>query len=202
MRLRQDYDPNAAPANHDSHNPDERSGLVANWDDRAAFCIVCGAALTEREVFGSQRKACTACDYVQFRSPACAAAAVVVRGRDIVLVQRGIPPYLGQWGLPGGFQDYWETPREAAEREVREETGLEIRIERLLDVAYTRDDPRKRVNVAVYLAQAVAGTLRAADDARDVAFFPLDELPGEIAFENSRAILSALQRDFPTGDIL
>ena len=175
--------------------------MSGNWEDRAAFCIVCGAELEEREVFGAARKTCTACDYIQFRSPACAAAVVVVRGREILLVRRGIEPYRGLWGFPAGFQDYWETAQEAAVREVHEETGLEIAIERLLDVCYTRDDPRKRANVVVYLARPVAGTLCASDDAADAAFFSLDSLPEKMAFENNQAILRRLARDFPTGDI-
>ncbi len=176
--------------------------MPANWDDRAAFCTVCGARLEERQVFGARRKCCTACDYVQFRSPACAAAVVVARGREVLLVRRAIAPYRGQWGLPAGFQDYLEAPEAAAMREVREETGLEVRLLRLIDVRYTTDDPRKRANVVVYLGEAVAGTLRAADDATEVRFFSLDALPSRIAFANNRAILDRLQQDHPTGDIL
>ena len=175
--------------------------MTANWEDRAAFCIVCAAPLEVREVFGSERKACTACDYVQFRSPASAAATVVARGREVLLVQRGIRPFRGHWGFPAGFQDYWETAEEAALRETREETGLEVELLRLLDVWYTRDDPRKRVNVVVYLARPVAGTLAAADDARDARFFSLDDLPDEIAFENGRALLARLRAEFPDRDI-
>ena len=176
--------------------------MPPNWDDRAAFCLVCGAPLEQRQVFGAARKCCTACDYIQFRSPACAAAAVVVEGRDILLVRRGIRPYLDHWGFPAGFQEYWEGPEEAAVREVREETGLQVELRGLLDVRYTRDDPRKRVNVTVYLAQPVAGSLRAADDAAEVRFFSLDALPKRIAYENNQLILQRLLREFPTGDIL
>ena len=172
-----------------------------NWEDRAQYCVVCGAALEERQAFGAVRKACTRCDYIQFRSPATASAAVVARGREVLLVKRGIEPYLGCWGFPAGFQDYHESPEEALIREVAEETGLTVQIVRLLDLCYTLDDPRKRSNVAVYLATAVAGTLCAADDAADAAFFSLDELPEPIAFQNNQLILQRLLRDFPTGDI-
>lgn len=175
--------------------------MSSNWEDRATYCIVCGARLAERTVFGAQRKACTACDYVQFRSPACAAAAVVCRGREIVLIQRGIEPFRGHWGLPGGFQDYWEAPEEAARREVLEETGLQIEISRTLGVYYTEDDPRKRSNVVIYLAHAVAGTLCPADDAADARFFALDALPEKIAFQNNVTVLRELARQFPTGEI-
>ena len=138
---------------------------------------------------------------MQFRSPASAAAVVIARGREIVLVRRAIEPYRGQWGLPAGFQDYWETAEDAAIREAREETGLTIRISRLLAVWYTRDDPRKRSNVVVYLARAVAGELRAADDASAVGFFSLDDLPDAIAFENNRCILRSLGDEFRDRDI-
>jgi len=172
-----------------------------NWDDRAAFCCVCGAPLEERDAFGARRRACTSCDYIQFRSPACAAAALVARGREVLFVRRGIEPYCGEWGLPAGYQEYWESAEEAAIREVREETGLEIAILRLLDVWYTKDDPRKRSNVSVYLARPVAGTLSAADDAADARFFTLDKLPDKVAFENNRRLLSRLVRDQPVDDI-
>jgi 8-oxo-dGTP diphosphatase len=176
--------------------------MTASWDDRAAYCQLCGAPLRWRSVFGADRKACTACDYVQFRSPACAAGAVVARGREVLLVRRAIPPYLGHWGIPAGFQDYWETPEEAAVREVREETGLQVELLRLLDVRYTTDDPRKRVNFVVYFARPVAGELQPADDAAEVRFFSLDALPEQIAFQNNQAILRRLLQEHPKGDLL
>jgi 8-oxo-dGTP diphosphatase len=174
---------------------------MANWDDRAAFCPLCGAGLVEELLYGAQRKTCSACEYIQFRSPASAAAVVVAHGRDILLVQRAIDPYRGEWGFPAGFQEYWEGPEEAAVREAREETGLDVRIVRLLDLRYTTDDSRKRVNVAVYLARAVGGTLCAADDACAARYFALDDLPSPIAFQNTRDVLARLQREFPRGDI-
>ena len=91
---------------------------------------------------------------------------------------------------PEGFADPGE-PCSPADTEIG----------RLLDLCYTLDDPRMRSNVAVYLARPVAGALRAADDASDAAFFSLDELPENVAFENNKIILRRLLREFPTGDI-
>jgi 8-oxo-dGTP diphosphatase len=175
--------------------------VIDDWESRLRFCPLCAAPLELRDSFGRPRKTCSACDYIQFRSPAAAAAVVAARGRDIVLVQRAIEPYRGQWGLPAGFQEYGETPEEAAIREAREETGLEVRIRRLLDLRYARDDPRKRVNVAIYLAEVVAGDMAAADDAADVRLFDLDALPEAIAFESNRHVLAALRRQCPHGEI-
>jgi 8-oxo-dGTP diphosphatase len=170
-------------------------------DARASFCMWCGAPLARRPLFGAVRAACTRCPFVLFRTPAAGAAAVVVRGREILMVRRGIEPYRGCWGFPGGFQEYGESPEQAAVREVREETGLAVRVIRMLDVYYTIDDPRKRANLVVYLAQPVAGELRAADDALDARFFSLDGLPSEIAFENNRRLLRRLCDEFPSGDL-
>lgn len=170
-------------------------------DPQATFCLWCGAPLAVRTVFGSERHACTTCAFVHFRPPSAAACAVVARGRDVLLIRRRIPPFVGAWALPGGFQDYGEDTEAAAQREVREETGLEVRIRRLLGVFYATDDPRRRVNVIAYLASPVAGELRAADDASDARYFALDALPDELAFANNRVIFARLQAEFPTGDI-
>ena len=59
---------------------------------------------------------------------------VVWRGPEVLLIQRGKRPRLGEWSLPGGAQKLGETVHEAARREVREETGLEVEITGLIDV--------------------------------------------------------------------
>lgn len=181
--------------------PPESVSLGTPWFERASFCLLCGAPMEIRHVFGQDRPACTRCEFILFRNPASGAAALVVRGREVLLVKRGIRPYLGHWGLPAGFQEYGESADAAAIRETREETGLDIEIVRLFSVHYTRDDPRKEANLIVYLARAVGGTLQAADDAADAKFWSLDELPEQIAFTNNRTLLDELRQQFPSGDI-
>jgi 8-oxo-dGTP diphosphatase len=139
---------------------------------------------------------------VHFVNPAPAAAAIVMDGREILLVRRRIEPYRDHWGIPAGFQEYEETAAETAVRETLEETGLQIAIAGLFDVLFTRDDPRKRANLVVYMAKPVGGRLRAGDDALAAAFFAIDALPEPIAFENNRLLIQRLLREHPTGDIL
>jgi 8-oxo-dGTP diphosphatase len=170
-------------------------------EEPAAYCLWCGTAMVERELFGRPRKACPDCAYIHFRATPTAVGALVCRGREVLLVRRAMDPKKGLWSFPGGFQDYGETAEETARREVLEETGLSIRLERLLDVALSRANPHKLVNVVVYLARAVAGELAAADDALEARFFLLDDLPPDIGFEGNRDILLRLQQRFPTGDI-
>jgi ADP-ribose pyrophosphatase YjhB (NUDIX family) len=170
-------------------------------DARVAFCLWCGAPLVRRQAYGSLRAVCSRCPFVLFRTPAAGACAAVLRGHEVLLVRRGIEPFRGHWGFPGGFQEYGESPEEAALREVREETGLEVRLLRVFDVCYTRDDPRKRANLVVFLAEPVAGELRAADDALEARFFPLAALPAQIAFANNRRLLERLRHESIIGDL-
>lgn len=170
-------------------------------DPNAAYCLWCGAPLEVRALHGAPRHACPRCPFVHYRSPAAAVCAVVVRGREVLLIERRVPPGVGKWALPGGFQDYGEDAAATAVREVLEETGLRVALLRLLDVCYSQDDPRKRVNVIAYLAKVVDGELRAADDAAQARFFALDALPSDLAFANNRALLARLAAEHPTGDL-
>ena len=162
---------------------------------RAAHCLWCGAQLVVRHVHGSDRLACTACTFVLYRSPAAAVATAVLRGREVLLVQRAIDPYRGMWGFPAGYQEYDESPEQAAIRETREEAGVEVELRGVLEVCYTSDDPRKRANLVVYRAVPVAGEPCGADDACDAQYFSLDALPEAIAFANNRRLLKRLRRE-------
>jgi len=170
-------------------------------EEPAAYCLWCGATMVERRLFGRLRKACPECPYIHFRATPTAVGALVCRGREVLLVRRAIDPGKGQWSFPAGFQDYGETAEQTAQREVLEETGLRIRLGRVLDVALSHANPHKLVNVIVYLARDIAGELAAADDALEARFFSLEDLPSNIGFEGNRDVLLRLQRLFPSGDI-
>lgn len=75
---------------------------------------------------------------------------------------------------------------------MREETGLVVCVERLLGVHWVTDDPHKHTNVTAWLATPTGGEMRAADDAIEARFWPLDRLPETIAFASNRQILSQL----------
>lgn len=162
-----------------------------------AFCIRCGAGLVDREIEARIRRACPTCGHVQWGNPVPAAAVVVRRGDTVLLVRRAIEPRLGCWGLPAGYQELDETTETTAVREAREETGLVVRLTGLVDVLTTPDDPRKPSILVVYTAEEVAGELQPGSDCDDVGFFPLSELPRELAFQNDRLVLDRLRRGEP-----
>lgn len=151
----------------------------------AIHCLRCGRRMESRQAYGGLRPVCPACGHVHFEDPKVAAAALVERDGLLLLVRRTNNPARGQWTLPAGFVDADEDPQAAAARECLEETGLEVRVTRLLDVIAGREHPRGASIVIVYLAEAVGGELRAGDDADEVAFFPADSLPA-LAFRATR----------------
>lgn len=122
----------------------------------------------------------------QHRNPLPTVDVVIhVPGRGIVLVERRNPPH--GWALPGGFVDYGESCEEAAVREAREETGLDVVLTGLLGVySDPSRDPRHHTISVVYTAQAAdPSRLCAGDDAASAEFFPLDALP-LLAFDHGR----------------
>jgi ADP-ribose pyrophosphatase YjhB (NUDIX family) len=104
----------------------------------------------------------------------------------IVLIERKNPP-LG-WALPGGFVDYGESLEAAARREAMEETGLELdELEQFGAYSAPDRDPRHHTVTVVFTATG-RGAPKASDDARHLELFPLDDLPGDLAFDHGRIL--------------
>lgn len=139
------------------------------------------------------RRACPACNYVHYTDPKVGVGALVMQDAGILLVKRKMDPERGKWSIPAGFLDHGEDPKETAVREVHEETGLKIQIVELLDV-FTNPPQQGGASIFIlYRAQLLGGTMRAGDDAGDVGFFALDQLP-ELAFSSTHAAIRALSR--------
>lgn len=161
------------------------------------YCARCGQRLLGRRIDGRERMVCPACSQVAWLNPVPAAAAIVLRDDRVLLVKRSIEPLRGSWTLPAGYQEADEPPHATAEREVMEECGLCVRAYGLYDVQLTVDDPRKPAILVSYLCRDSGGRPRALDDAAEAGFFPLDDLPGPIGFENNRRLLRRLAREVP-----
>ena len=162
------------------------------------FCLRCGGALAPQASGGKIRPTCRGCGFVLYQNPVGASAGLVLRGEEVLLVQRGIEPFLGAWAIPAGYQDADESPSRAAEREILEETGIEVEAYMLLDLLWVPDDPRKPANVALFACRATGGELCGADDAMDARWFPLNELPELLAFDNRSQVFDRLG---PDGDL-
>lgn len=135
----------------------------------------------------------------EYARPALAVDTVIFALDDalkVMLIQRDLDPFAGQWALPGGFVHVGESPDEAARRELEEETGLKnIFLEQLYTFGDQARDPREHVvTVSHYALVNIAGHRVKADaDARTAAWFSLDNLPA-LAFDHEAIIDLALTR--------
>ncbi len=106
--------------------------------------------------------------------------------QPLVLIERRHPPH--GWALPGGFVDYGETLEDAARREAKEETGLDILLVHLFH-AYSdpQRDSRQHTVSIVFLAEAVGKPI-ASDDAQSIDVFHLWELPSPLCFDHAQIL--------------
>ena len=119
---------------------------------------------------------------------------VILRGKTILLIKRGNEPFKDYWALPGGYVDWNETTEEAVAREVMEETGLKVISTKLIDVYSSPDrHPKQVINIAY--AVETSGEPMAADDALEFKWFPIAELPAQLAFDHIKIIRDSLTLD-------
>ena len=130
---------------------------------------------------------CGECGFVFYLGPKLVAGAIFELDGNIVLIQRAIEPGYGKWTFPGGFVERGERAEAAAEREVLEETGLEIEVREIVGLyTYEGEVPA----IAVFAAGFTAGEPAPLDETMDVRSFPRDGLPwAEMAFPSTEHAL-------------
>src|SRR5215216_3212040 len=149
------------------------------------FCAVCGSLTEDRLVEGLHRPVCTACGQVVYLDPKLAVAVLIALDGRILLGKRGPGSREpGKWSFPAGFVERGERVEQAAVREAREETGLDVVVGDLVGL-YSSDG--ETVVLAVYEATSV-GEPRAGDDLTEVGWFAASDLP-ELAFPRDQRIV-------------
>ncbi|WP_456472696.1 NUDIX domain-containing protein [Methanocaldococcus sp.] len=126
--------------------------------------------------------------YNLYLIPSLTVDGIIYDNGRILLIKRKKEPFKDYYALPGGFVECGETVEEAIIREIKEETNLDVEIEKLLNVySHPNRDPRGHTVSIVYILKVVGGSLKAGDDAKDAKFFNLDELP-KLAFDHKKII--------------
>jgi 8-oxo-dGTP diphosphatase len=179
---------------------------------RYEFCPVCGSPLdrTAGPLPIVNLHVCVACQYEFWQNSKPAVGALIVRtagGKPhLLLCTRGIEPYKGMWDLPGGYLNNGEHPEEGLTREIREELGTTAEVKRFLTVEmdeYPREDVAEeaRFVLALYYVCEIGADagLSPMDDVQAVEWFPLDELPDQIAFAGNRRAIEAYKQTLNAG---
>lgn len=154
------------------------------------FCPTCAGALESRLLKAGEpeRLVCTRCGQVLYLDPKVAVGTIIRTDDDrIVLVRRAIEPGYGLWVFPGGYVDRGEEVTRAAVREAREEAGLDVELERLVNIySYAR----RSLIVIVYAARVVGGDLCVDDECLEAALFTPPEIPWDrLAFHSTSQAL-------------
>jgi 8-oxo-dGTP diphosphatase len=160
------------------------------------FCPRCGSGLERRLLKSSEpeRLVCTTCGFVFYIDPKVAVGTIIRSREDrIVLVRRAIEPGYGKWVFPGGYVDRGEPLTVAAIREAREECGLDVQLDGLVNIySYAGRTPV----IVVYAATRLGGVLCVDDEGFEAAEFDAAEIPWDnLAFRSTEEGL----RDYLAG---
>lgn len=161
------------------------------------YCPLCASELELRdsEPPDPPRPTCPDCGFVYYLNPTPTVQAWIDRDGNFLLLRRNQEPHKGVWNMPGGFVEPGEDGPEAIAREVREETGLEIEVERVIGIyrsSYGEDtEPEPLLDIA-YLCHETGGSFGISDESQEAKWFPLADLP-ELAFEGERRALADLR---------
>lgn len=153
------------------------------------FCPRCAGRLEARVLKEDEpeRSVCERCGFVLYLGPKLVAGALFELDGGVFLTRRSIEPGYGKWTFPGGFVERGEVVEAAAEREVREESGLEIEVTDVVGLySYEGQVPA----IVVFGARVVGGEPEALDETMDVRSFARDELPWDaLAFPSTEHAL-------------
>ena len=159
------------------------------------FCPRCGGALASQRIKANEpeRLVCERCAFIFYQDPKVVAATIFTLDGSVVLLRRAVEPALGLWVFPGGYVDRGESVTDAAIRETKEESNLDVRLRSLLNVYSYPGSPNV---VVVYAAEVIGGELRACDESAEAKTFTPTNIPWEkLAFTSTReALREYLQR--------
>ena len=156
-------------------------------DDVYRFCSRCGGPLVSTPLKSGEpeRPVCQTCGHILYLDPKVAVGTIICNDhKQIAMVRRAIEPGYGKWVFPGGYVDRGEELVAAATREAREESGLHVRIDGLVNIySYVGRVPV----IIVYAATSIGGELQAEDESLEAGWYDESALPwSELAFPSTR----------------
>ncbi len=159
---------------------------------RYFFCPKCGGVLEYRSCGDRDRLTCNSCQYIFYENPVVGVAVIVFDQDGRILLGRRNSSYRGLWCIPCGYVEYDEDVFDAAVREFKEETSLEVKINRVFTVQSNFHNPETHTVGIWFLAEVVGGQLKAQADLDEVGYFDLSSLP-PLAFPTDDMVIKMLR---------
>ncbi len=149
------------------------------------YCPLCGNPLIICEVAGQHRPKCFLCNFIHFSDPKVAVGVIATKNDLVLLQKRRHNPGKGKWSFPAGYVDAGEKVEEAALREVRDETLVEVKLGGLVGVYSEAGSPLVFI---VYRGVIVGGEPGPGDESLEAALFSVESIP-PLAFPHDEQIL-------------
>jgi ADP-ribose pyrophosphatase YjhB (NUDIX family) len=153
------------------------------------YCPRCAGVLEKRVIKPAEPKrlVCQMCSFIFYQDPKVVAGTIFTIDGGVVLLKRSVEPALGKWVFPGGYVDRGESVQEAAIRETKEESQLDVKLGPLLNVYSYSRSPHI---IVVYAAEVSGGELAAGDESLEAATFAPSSIPWqELAFSSTEDAL-------------
>lgn len=164
------------------------------------YCPICGNALHAKDHDGISRLHCYKCDIIHYKNPTIGVAVVLIQNNKLLLVKR-LGSYKDMWCIPCGHVEWGEDIRQAALREFKEETGLDVDIGPVF-AAHSNFHDLDRQTVGVWFwGECTGGTLQPGSDAAEADYFSLDALPEHMAFPTDLLVCQQL-KEYLASDFL
>ena len=160
------------------------------------FCPKCGNEIDK----GSNPPHCSTCDITYYHNAKPCASVLPIKDGKVLLGRRANDPFKGAYDIIGGFMEADELPQDAAVREAKEETGLDVKITSMLGTYIDRygDDGDYTLNLH-YIGEVIGGEMKAMDDIAALEWVSIDELPLDSGFQNTKDGLRDLKTLFEKG---